>query len=543
MSWIEDPEHGFYVREVWDDEKNAWIGPGKLRLRDFQKRIFKHCLSLGPDGKFPYETILLSMPKKSGKALALDTRIPTPSGWSTMGDLKVGDQIFGSDGRVTSVKYVTPVMENHKCYKIKFSSGDEIIADSDHQWLVSTRKSKGKWSDPFVLTTEQMAGNVLLQEYVNGKGYHTVNRRFKLADSGGIDMPESELLIQPYALGCWLGDGDSRGARLTIDGSDEEIIDKIRVDGDSVMKHPQKNRIPSYGISDGSKGGSQDRKAGTFGGRLRTLGVLNNKHIPMQYLRSSREQRYNLLQGLMDTDGYVSIKGRCEFTSTNQRLAQDVSELLASLGIKNKIITGKATLHGRYISPKYRIHFQSFKANPVFHLQRKFNRLRDAPTESSKCNRVVIESIEETESVPVRCIQVEAENELYLIGNGFIPTHNTAIAAAIEAWYAEQLPDESYLFCIANDEEQAEGLVMGDIRFHAKELGLRTLKGKVEYPNGTSIQALAQNYKTVAGTRHAMTVWDELWGYCKSDLAECYTKDGWKKRHIVTGKQIGRAHV
>jgi len=105
----------------------------------------------------------------------------------------------------------------------------------------------------------------------------------------------------------------------------------------------------------------------------------------------------------------------------------------------------------------------------------------------------------------------------------------TCIAAAIEAWYAEQLPPESYLYCIANDEEQAEGLVMGDLRYHAKELGLRTLKGKVEYPNGTSIQALAQNYKTVAGTRHAMTVWDELWGYCKCTSAECYTKDGWKK--------------
>lgn len=89
----------------------------------------------------------------------------------------------------------------------------------------------------------------------------------------------------------------------------------------------------------------------------------------------------------------------------------------------------------------------------------------------------------------------------------------TAIAAAIEAWYAEQLPPESYLYCIANDEEQAEGLVMGDIRYHSKELGYRTLAKEVQYPNGTVIKALAQSYKSVAGTRHAMTVWDELWGY------------------------------
>lgn len=89
----------------------------------------------------------------------------------------------------------------------------------------------------------------------------------------------------------------------------------------------------------------------------------------------------------------------------------------------------------------------------------------------------------------------------------------SAIGAAIEAWFAEQLPPDSYLFCIANDEDQAEGLVMGDIRYHAKEKGYRVLKGEVILPNGTSIQSLAQSFKGVAGKRHAMTVWDELWGY------------------------------
>jgi hypothetical protein len=104
----------------------------------------------------------------------------------------------------------------------------------------------------------------------------------------------------------------------------------------------------------------------------------------------------------------------------------------------------------------------------------------------------------------------------------------TAIAAAIESWYAEQLPPESYLFCIANDEEQAEGLVMGDIRYHAREAGYKTLKGKVELPNGTTIQSLSQSYKSVAGGRHAMTVWDELWGYCQGVDSQCYTWFGWK---------------
>jgi len=514
VEWMDDPEHGFFVREVWSDEESKWIGPGKMRLRDFQRRIFNHLFTLNDQGKFPYETILYSTVKKSGKALALDTKIPTPTGWTTMGELKVGDEIFGSSGKPTKVTFVTDVMENRKCYKMKFSSGDEIIADAEHQWSVSRRGGHSyAWKSDIVMTTEQMIPDLVVQDYINSKGYHTLNRRYKLTESHGIDLPDVDLPVSPYAFGCWLGDGDSRGGRLTIDELDEEITERIMAEGDLIQKHPQKNRTTAYSISDGTKGGSLEKKSRTFGGRLRHLGVIHNKHIPVQYLRASVAQRYALLQGLMDTDGYVSIKGRCEFTSTNINIANGVSELLASLGIKNNIIVGEAKLNGRYISPKYRIHFQAYKTNPVFHLKRKYDRLKDAPTKSSKCNRVMIESIEEVESVPVRCIQVAAWDELYLIGTGFIPTHNTAIAAAIEAWYAEQLPPDSYLYCIANDEEQAEGLVMGDIRYHAKEAGYRTLKGMVEYPNGTTIRSLAQSFKSVAGARHAMTVFDELWGY------------------------------
>lgn len=100
----------------------------------------------------------------------------------------------------------------------------------------------------------------------------------------------------------------------------------------------------------------------------------------------------------------------------------------------------------------------------------------------------------------------------------------TALAAAIESWYAEQLPPDSYLYCIAGDEEQA-GLVFGDITYHAKELGYKTLKQKIELPNDTTINVLSQSYKTIAGTRHALTVWDELWNYCASLSSKTLTAD------------------
>lgn len=88
----------------------------------------------------------------------------------------------------------------------------------------------------------------------------------------------------------------------------------------------------------------------------------------------------------------------------------------------------------------------------------------------------------------------------------------TILAAAIGAWYAEVAPAGSEIYIIANDQEQAEGRVMRDIKYHAKRRGYKINQYVIELPNGTFIQALAQSYRSVAGTRHALTLWDELWG-------------------------------
>ena len=80
--------------------------------------------------------------RKGGKALALDTKIPTPEGFTTMGSLKVGDQVFDENGKPCNVTFVTPVMYDHKCYKITFSDGEVITADADHNWYVQRYRSK-----------------------------------------------------------------------------------------------------------------------------------------------------------------------------------------------------------------------------------------------------------------------------------------------------------------------------------------------------------------------------------------------------------------
>lgn len=94
-------------------------------------------------------------PAQTGKALPLDTPIATPQGWSTMGDLQVGDIVFGSDGSPVVVLGVSPVMRDHPCYTVCFDDGVEVVADAEHLWQV-TDQSDGKVC---IRATEQIAAS------------------------------------------------------------------------------------------------------------------------------------------------------------------------------------------------------------------------------------------------------------------------------------------------------------------------------------------------------------------------------------------------
>src|SRR3954449_228047 len=131
-----------------------------------------------------------------GKALALDTSIATPDGWTTMGEIRVGDQVLGSDGRPTTGLAPTEVMTDRPCYEVHFSDGSVIVADAQHQWLTETADgSQG------IRTTEQLA---------ESRSDHAV------ANTAPLDLPESRFPLSPYALGVWLGHGALRSSDAQI---------------------------------------------------------------------------------------------------------------------------------------------------------------------------------------------------------------------------------------------------------------------------------------------------------------------------------------
>jgi hypothetical protein len=151
---------------------------------------------------------------------------------------------------------------------------------------------------------------------------------------------------------------------------------------------------------------------------------MDGKFVPRAYLEAGVAQRQALLEGLMDTDGYVDdVAGRCEFTSTNEALADGVVELAASLGLRPVKSVGRAMLEGQDRGPRYRVKFTPDR--PVFGIPRKLARQR--PTGSRSHRFRAIDAVRKVPSVPVRCLQVASPDGVFLASRSFIPTHNSSL--------------------------------------------------------------------------------------------------------------------
>ena len=374
-----------------------------------------------------------------GKALALDTPIATPSGWSTMGLLRAGDFVFDEWGAQCRVLAAHPVQIGRPCFKVKFSDGSTIIADEDHLWTTidrrarkAQRRSVSPQSGPHTLTTREIAASLY-----DGK---EVNHAIPCA--GPLQCADAVLPIDPYLLGIWLGDGSSNGAEITT--ADPEIVEAFEAAGFrmTARKHGNSGLAETYSIA--AETGS--RRCATTGRmiatgdalrtKLATLGVLGRKHVPPLYLRASAAQRLALLQGLFDTDGYCSAKtGSAEFCSTSKDLAAGARELALSLGFKAVTYEGRATLSGRDCGPKYRVCFTAHRETPIFRLARKVLAQPLRGAQADRAYRRYIVAVEPVPSVPVRCITVDSPSRLYLAGDAMIATHNTRTGAeAVRQW-------------------------------------------------------------------------------------------------------------
>jgi deoxycytidine triphosphate deaminase len=347
-----------------------------------------------------------------GKALAVDTAVPTPEGWTTMGELQPGDWVFDLHGHPIPVLAASDTIYGRPCRAVGFSDGTTIVADVDHQWQVWTRHDRNRRGRPRIVTTADLARTLKAgaTEYNN-----------HVSQALPVHYPPRELPIDPYVLGAWLGDGTSASAVIT--SIDEPILQELVLAGESVR--PAAGWL-NYRV--GGAGHTRDPTTGRYAeneslqSRLRQLGVLGDKHIPREYLQSSVEQRRSLLEGIMDTDGYVDVYSRCDVTTVSQRLAAGYRELIASLGYKPMVAEKPATLYGKTCGTRYEVQFTPHER--VFRLPRKV--ARQKLLQRFKLGRAVT-SVTPCETVPVRCIQVGSPDGVFLVSRSFIPTHNSSL--------------------------------------------------------------------------------------------------------------------
>ncbi|GHC73688.1 hypothetical protein GCM10007079_07850 [Nocardiopsis terrae] len=438
------------------------------------------------NGLHPGQMVIIAARPAVGKALALDTPLPTPGGWTTMGEVRVGDELIAADGSPTRVVAATDVMRDRPCYEVTFDDGTVVVADAQHQWLTDTRATRRAAQEaraggtapkvlPGVRTTAEIARTVRLKT-ADRRLNHSVN------NTGPLDLPERELLLPPYFLGMWLGDGASQAARITT--NDLEVLGNIEAEG--LVTKPVGRTKGAYGVflpteetetaektcvvcgagftpklphvrTCGQSCGSKARfmsepvphtscpdcgrprfsrsrcrqctdDHGSVQALLRTLGVLGNKHIPTDYLRSSVAQRRALLAGLLDSDGTVNTSGSVQFAVTNKRLAMDFRELAHSLGYRTGLSTKRVEGRTEESSTCYTMTFGSERE--VFGIERKkaAHRERSEGRSHARTGSRFITDVRLVDSVPVRCVQVDHPDHLFLATRSMVPTHNSTLA-------------------------------------------------------------------------------------------------------------------
>lgn len=404
----------------------------------------------------PAREVVMMCAVQMVKALAVDTPIPTPSGWVTMGALREGDAVFGLDGEPTIITAKSGTMTGQRCYRISFDDGSSIVSGADHQW-VGYKGAGSHQKSPVTWTTEEIA-----------KRTKPNIAALRIPVCGALKYSPAKLPIDPYVFGLWLGDGNSQSAIITVDLRDG-VLDQLEMVTGKLERVQEKQHIVQVHLGKrtnqfekrcrrghaktlyngdwqcatcsnlhqrGKRGSlpqiepSPDNNDG-MGGVLRRCGVIGNKHIPDQYLQASISQRWALLQGLFDSDGTIDARQTLvSFTSIRERLATDVQKLMWTLGIKAKIRKGKAKLNGRIISDYYRVEATCYSDKQIFRLARKQSRLRDKNDPKNKPTHTGRRSIVEVipcETVPVECISVDAQDHLYLAGYQCVPTHNSEV--------------------------------------------------------------------------------------------------------------------
>lgn len=490
-----------------------------------------------------FQEILLLISRKNGKALSLDTPIPTPTGWRTMGDLQKGDYVFGRDGKPTKVVETFGIF-NKPMYKVTFEDGTSIKSCKDHIWLVQTKNSRKmsgyiaktnrklrkpeyrETSGWFETNTEKMAKD-FARVRTDGKG---TDFKYRVPMAEAVEYPKKDLPLDPYTLGIWLGDGCKNHTGVTCSDSDRaEMMKNIEEQGHSCKWTKKPGQAGTIWIDTLQVGGNKTLEA------LKKLSVFKNKHIPDVYMFGSIEQRVELLKGLMDTDGFCSKAGQCEFTQKNKDIAYQVAELVRSLGIKATLNEKRARCNGKDCGVVYVIRFYTDKSHSCFKLTRKHERLKDSLSSRMKAKSIV--NIEPIPTEPSKCIMVDNAEHLYL-ADQYTATHNTEFVSALMLTEMIIGNAGADIVCSGTDDGTADlayqAIDTMRLLIDPKQVDTwRNQKGMTCFANHSHIYKLSDSTRQKEGRNIDMAGIDEVWklqddGIYKPIQQSTSTKDNYK---------------
>ena len=376
--------------------------------------------------------------RESAKALDVRTIVPTPHGYKTMGDIQVGDLVLDEFGKPVEVEYVSPIFIEHPCFKITMDTGEEIIADAEHLWSVYDKhKRRGN-----TLSTLEMFAK---QDLGKPRGKYQ-EKAFRIPCTYA-EYEKQDLPIDPYLLGYWLGDGTSSKPDITVGIDDVESF-KANLKWENYTVHQYKQGsvvVTLYG----------------FKKLLVDNGLLNNKYVPIPYMFGSTDQRFELLAGLIDSDGTIaksgSKKGTISFVNKNIKLAEAVRVLACSLGMKATMVQTKAKLYGKDCGTVYKV---SFKPSVAFlKLERKNKYIQAQQDKRSKLRTIA--KIEPVDSVPCVCIKVKSDSGCFQITSSHIITHNSSYVLRAFPLYRLTYPSKKanyIVFIMANQTKASKQL-------------------------------------------------------------------------------------
>jgi predicted ribonuclease YlaK len=411
LCWYTNNEFKF----LEDKKKESYMG---ITARNLEQRFALEALS-----KDDIPLVCLSGPAGSGKAQPLDSLLLTPSGYITMGEVKVGDKVCGSDGNFYNVTGVFSQGQKD-VVKIIFSDGSEVECCKEHLWNTKTELQRNKKSFEQIYTTKST------QEIIDTLAGHDGRKNHSIPVVEPVNFSEKLLEIDPYVLGVLLGDGGISHGTVVVSTKDQQILDLLK---ERLEKNCEIKKIPNANcdyriVYNSIKNNILSNKLSNF--NLKGT-KSNSKFIPQIYKLGSIKQRIELLQGLLDTDGYISKKGSIFFYTVSDQLASDVIEIVNSLGgtVKSTVKFPKYTYKGEVKNgQKCNVLCICLPNNIMpFKLERKMllvkDRIKYFPAR-------YISDVIEMGQKECQCISVDAPDSLYVTDN-FILTHNTLCAIAV----------------------------------------------------------------------------------------------------------------